>query len=191
MQLPAKIDSFSGEWDFLSNFYLCVVEYEGIKYASVEHAYQAAKTLDLKKREVLSLDFNPNLHPGHAKRIGRKLKLRPDWEEIKISVMRELLIQKFSQPRLRQKLLSMMNVELIEGNWWHDTFWGVCTGRDGRGCYVGPHEPYGENQLGTLLMEVRSLIASMPLLRDEPWTSSDSSDSTLATLPPLLPGELT
>ncbi len=187
MQIPAKIDSFVGAWDFLSNFYLSVVGYEGVKYASVEHAYQAAKTLDLKKREVLSLDFNPNLHPGHAKRIGRKFKLRPDWEEIKISVMRELLIQKFSQLRLGQKLLPTMNAELVEGNWRPDAFWGVCMGR---GCGVGPHEPCGENHLGALLMEVRSLIVPMPLC-DGTLTSSDSSDSTLATPPPLLPGELT
>lgn len=139
--VSVRIDYFKGVWGFLSNFHPAVVVYEGVEYASVEHAYQAAKTLDLKKREVLSLAFNPRLTAAKAKAIGRRIKIRPDWEEIKVGVMRELLIQKFSQPMLRLQLLSTGSAELVEGNWWHDTFWGVCQSTiTGWSCSYSPHE---------------------------------------------------
>jgi predicted NAD-dependent protein-ADP-ribosyltransferase YbiA (DUF1768 family) len=79
--------------------------------------------------------------PGQAKRAGNNLVLRPDWEEVKIPIMRELLKQKFSNRALMYKLRQTKG-ELIEGNNWGDTFWGVCKGQ-------------GENHLGRLLMEIR------------------------------------
>ena len=140
MKLPAKIDSFSGPWGFLSNFAPCeVLLDDGVTYPSVEHAYQAAKTLDLGKRLNFVLT---GITPSMAKQMGKKLKLRPDWEEVKVGIMRDLLMQKFNPSILRRKLLSTFQAELIEGNWWNDTFWGVCNG-------------VGENWLGKLLMEVR------------------------------------
>ncbi len=138
MNLPTKIDSFSGVWGFLSNFTSCEVMLDGEKYASVEHAYQAAKTVDLKQRWKFQCDVTP----GMAKRMGQALKLRPDWEEVRVDIMRDLLMQKFSPSIPRRKLLSTFQAELIEGNTWNDTFWGVCGG-------------VGENMLGKLLMEVR------------------------------------
>lgn len=158
-----KITQFKYEWDFLSNFYPCPVEYEGLVYGSVEHAYQAAKTLDLAKREVFSLEFNPRLTAAQSKRMGRRVKLRPDWDGIKNSIMRGLLVQKFSAEPLRTKLLGTSDAELVEGNWWHDTHFGVCYGRHGgRECDFAPHEPVGDNWLGRLLMEVRSEALMLP-----------------------------
>lgn len=158
MILPAKVGPFTGEWRFLSNFFAAQVTFDGKNYASVEHAYQAAKTLDEGKREVFTFDFNPRLTAAQAKRMGRKIKpMRPDWEEVKHQVMYELLLQKFAIPELRTKLLSTMHAELVEFNHWHDTHWGVCTGN----CDV-PHEPFGDNWLGRLLMEVRNVAARQP-----------------------------
>jgi ribA/ribD-fused uncharacterized protein len=148
-----KIDSFTGVWACYSNFHTKTVLLDGVKYRAVEHAYQAAKILDPQKRLVLSLDFNPNLTAGQAKRIGQNLDLRKDWPEVKIPVMRDLLVQKFSDLELRTKLLASGDRELVEGNWWHDEFWGVCMGTDR--CKYGPHWPGGENHLGKLLMEIR------------------------------------
>lgn len=139
MKLPTRIDRFWGEWGFLSNFAPCEVWLDGVKYPSVEHAYQAAKTLDLEQREKFLLN---GITPGMAKRMGKTLKLRPDWDGVKMGIMRDLLMQKFSPSILRRKLLSTFQAELIEGNTWGDTFWGVCDG-------------IGENWLGKLLMEVR------------------------------------
>lgn len=131
------INSFAGEYRFLSNFYPASVMFEGIIYPSVEHAYQAAKTLDLSQRDQIW-----SMTAAKAKRFGRKVTLRPDWDEVKIDIMKELLVDKFQHPHLRDWLRATGTEELTEGNWWGDTFWGVCQGK-------------GENMLGKLLMEVR------------------------------------
>ena len=135
------INSFKDEYRFLSNFWPALVEFEDNVYPSVEHAYQAAKTLDQDYRERIY--FAPT--PSVAKILGRQAPLREDWEEVKIDIMRNLLVQKFSIFELKSKLLATGNEELIEGNWWGDTFWGVCNG-------------VGHNMLGKLLMEIREEI---------------------------------
>ena len=133
-----KIDCFDGEFDFLSNFYESTIYHDGIKYPTVEHAFQAAKTMDLNERIKIA---NMNT-PGKAKRAGRKVALRPDWEQVKFEVMKELITIKFLNPDLKAKLLATKNAELVEGNTWNDTCWGVCKG-------------IGQNNLGKILMEVR------------------------------------
>jgi len=134
------IDNFSEEFKFLSNFYPCHIEFDGLIYQSVEHAYVASKTLELEKRKpVLSMTA------GQAKRYGRTLDLRDDWDDIKLSLMESFIRQKFNQEPLRSKLLLTEDFELIEGNSWGDTFWGVCDG-------------IGLNHLGELLMKIRNEI---------------------------------
>lgn len=134
-----KIAKFSGENAFLSNFFACFIMHDGIMYPSVEHAFQASKTLRLGERHKIA----DTTTPGDAKRLGRKVTLHPDWEQCKIGVMSELVLYKFaSNPDLRSKLLGTGDAELIEGNTWGDTFWGVCEGE-------------GQNHLGRILMQVR------------------------------------
>lgn len=140
----AKIKHFRDIYSFLSNFYYIRVEYEGVLYASVEHAYQAAKTLDLAER----LTVQHAGHPGKAKRAGRKVTLRSDWQEVKVGVMRDLLRHKFRYPVLKALLLNTGDRALVEGNDWHDQFWGDCI------CPLHVGKP-GGNMLGKLLMEVR------------------------------------
>lgn len=136
-----RIDAFSGDYRWLSNFARCEIEFEGIAFSTVEHAYQAAKSLDLeKRREIAALPT-----PGKAKRVGKKIEPRSGWEEIKIGIMEQLLRQKFSNPELATKLARTGTTELIEGNPWGDVFWGVCNG-------------VGENWLGRLLMRVREEV---------------------------------
>jgi ribA/ribD-fused uncharacterized protein len=132
------IDSFSGSYRFLSNFWLIPIRLGGVVYPSTEHAYQAAKTLDNEARAAIAAEPSP----GRAKRLGSAVALRDDWEAIKVDVMLACLRQKFSRPDLREKLLSTGDTVLVEGNHWGDTFWGVCRG-------------VGENTLGRLLMQVR------------------------------------
>ncbi len=134
------IRKFSGHYSFLSNFFPCIVEHEGIVYPSVENAYQASKSLDPAIRKQFT-----NLSAGHAKKLGQRIKCREDWNDVKIDIMRELLIKKFSQPKLKTLLLMTESDDLMEGNTWGDTFWGVYRGK-------------GENWLGKLLMEVRNEI---------------------------------
>lgn len=133
------IRSFEGEYRFLSNFWPCQIPFEGIQYPSVEHAYQAAKTLDPEQRRKISLAQSAK----DAKRLGREVTVRPDWDFVKEAIMYELLELKFSDPTLMAKLQDTGDRTLIEGNWWRDYFWGVCNGR-------------GQNKLGRLQMLLRS-----------------------------------
>ena len=155
------IDSFSDEYRFLSNFYLHPVKYVGLIFPSNEHAFQAIKSLDETLRIPFQIqDVLPIIKIGgkleqmkqmtcaQAKRTGRDLTLRVDWEEIKIIVMTDLCRIKFSDPHLRSLLLATGDAELIEGNWWHDQFWGVCNG-------------VGQNQLGKILMAIRNLYRNL------------------------------
>lgn len=133
-----KITSFSGDNRWLSNFWPSTVIYDGIAYPTVENAYQAAKTLDIEARKLIQYST-----PSEAKKLGKTVSIREDWEQIKIDVMRKLLHQKFLQKDLREKLIATGDLELIEGNWWGDRFWGVCKGE-------------GQNHLGKLLMAIRT-----------------------------------
>ncbi len=135
------IDSFTGDYNFLSNFYPCKVKLDDVVYPSVEHAYQAAKTLDLDDRKPFYKRPLPTA--GESKKLGRKLKIRPDWESIKLKVMEDLLIQKFADKDLEKRLLETEDATLIEGNWWGDNFWGV------------DKKKGGQNHLGKLLMKTR------------------------------------
>jgi ribA/ribD-fused uncharacterized protein len=142
------IHNFEGENKIFSNFHLATVWYEGIPYPTVEHAYVAAKTLDLDKRKYISnLSWNK---AGQAKKIGQKLKIRDNWDNIKVDIMEDLLRQKFGwRPNFKQKLKDTGDQELVEGNYWHDNFWGNCKCR---ACVDKP----GLNMLGKLLMKIRS-----------------------------------
>lgn len=144
-----RVLGFFGPYRFLSNFEVCpnYVYYENMKYTSTEAAYQAAKTLNLQEREKFTL-----LNPLDSKRAGRSLHftefMRPDWEEVKYGVMLEVVRDKFTRNKGLQKvLLETGDRYLEETNWWGDTYWGVCEG-------------VGENNLGKVLMQVRSEIAS-------------------------------
>lgn len=132
------IASFSGPHRFLSNFYPAAVQLDGLPFTTVEAAFQAAKTLAPEMRGRFT-----TLSPADAKRLGRMMQLRGDWEGVKRTVMRERLRQKFAPgTTLRAQLDATAPQELIEGNTWGDTYWGVCRG-------------VGENWLGKLLMEIR------------------------------------
>ena len=145
------IGRFDGQWSFLSNFYLSPVEYEGVLYPSVEHAYQAAKTLNGKERASIATLYSAE----SARHVGKTVKLRDGWDEMRLEVMGELLAQKFEYPDLREALVSTGERELVEGNFWHDRFWGKCTcGK----CGGTKEEPVGENYLGLLLMSVREAV---------------------------------
>ena len=135
------ITFFTGKYFFLSNFYPCRVLYEGIEYDSTEHAFVAAKSEDVRDREYIATIGSA----GKAKQYGRRLILRPGWDSMRIQVMRDIVSIKFSSPGyLHNALLDTGDEELVEGNYWGDTFWGQCP--------IGT----GENNLGKILMEIRS-----------------------------------
>jgi len=134
------IESFSGEYRFLSNFWMARVTIGDIDWPTVEHVYQAAKSLDENDWLII---WNCKT-PGQAKRAGNKIKLREDWNQVKLDAMNQFVTAKFEQnPHLMNKLLATGDAELIEGNNWGDTYWGVCRGK-------------GSNHLGKILMEIRN-----------------------------------
>ena len=141
---PTEISRFRDEYDFLSNFYPCNITYDGLKYGSVEVAFQAAKCSDTTERQKFT-----SLNPGYAKKLGKEIELRNDWESVKKSVMWELLVIKFiNNPTLMKKLIETGDTRLIEGNSWHDNYWGDCE------C-LKCKDVKGQNVLGELLMQIR------------------------------------
>lgn len=133
-----NIDSFQDEYRFLSNFWPSPVDYMGDLYPTVEHAFQAMKTKDHEERALVLKASTP----GKAKRLGREVTLREDWEDLKLEVMEHFLRLKFDTYPLHEQLMDTGTRELIEGNTWGDKFWGTVDG-------------VGENHLGKLLMKIR------------------------------------
>ena len=134
-----KIEQFTGEWGFLSNFHASPITIEGVVYPTVEHAFQAGKTLDTDQRLAVSKCRTA----AEAKQMGRTVTLRTDWDTVRVKVMTRLVSLKFRDPQLLAQLLATEGKELIEGNYWNDRFWGVCRGQ-------------GENHLGKILMLIRA-----------------------------------
>lgn len=113
-------------------------------YPRSEHAYQAAKTANWKEREVFR---QADMEPGVAKQLGRHVTLRKGWDTLRVGVMSVVLDAKFQDPKLRTMLLDTGGKMLIEGNYWHDLFFGIC--------FCPKHQGEGLNNLGKLLMNTR------------------------------------
>ncbi|KAE8744479.1 hypothetical protein FOCC_FOCC008868 [Frankliniella occidentalis] len=176
---PSEITSFRGDYHFLSNFYKSPIVQDGIEYPTVEHAFQAAKCLDRSSK--LSLVVNKN--PVVVKRLGRRVQLRPDWESVKVDLMHEILSLKFApNTEFATLLLATGEAKLIEGNRWHDNFWGACQ--------CDKHRvTTGANHLGKLLMRVRDELRSSTKSGNRTLTIPDTvpikeePDTSPATLP--------
>jgi len=153
------IDSFSMENAFLSNFYTTNIYYMKRFWPSVEHAFQASKTFSFKKQEEIRNLPTCKL----AKEYGNSLKLRSDWEEVKLDIMYEIVYRKYydNQWEMR-RLINTCGIRLVEGNTWHDNFWGHCMCSSCR-------SKYKHNYLGKISMRVRrEMFKVMPVwLQDQ------------------------
>ena len=135
------ITEFSGEYRWLSNFYPCVLYYNYQKFLNSEAAYQCQKCANEEDKAQFSF-----LKAGPAKRMGRAIEVRSDWNDIKVQEMEEITFLKYMQNKeLREKLIATFPEDIIEGNRWGDTFWGVC-------------DQVGANVLGQILMNLREDI---------------------------------
>ena len=138
---------FGGGKHPFSNFYPVGCTYEGMTYMNGEAAFQAAKTLDKNEREKFQ-----TANPSIAKRMGRRVQLRADWEQVKYQVMVDVLNSKFQDPQLRKTLLETGGKEIVEDTTgWHDNEWGDCS------CPKCENKS-GKNLLGKALMEVREKL---------------------------------
>lgn len=144
--MSGPIREFQGEFRFLSNFWMTPIEFDGEVWPSAEHAYQAAKTVDRAWRTRIKFCKTPGL----AKRMGKSVPIRNGWEGRRLEVMLRIVRIKFLYDyTLARQLMATGDRELIEGNRWGDTFWGVCNG-------------VGENHLGRILMQVRAELVNDP-----------------------------
>jgi len=139
------INEFKGKYFFLSNFYTAPVMYEGLLYQNNESAFQSAKVLDIEKRKQFCTK-----DPSTAKKKGRNVTLRYDWEKVKDKVMEDCVRDKFTRNEdLKKRLIETGKKELIEGNYWHDNIWG--------NCYCNKCKNIvGKNMLGEIIMKVRA-----------------------------------
>jgi len=140
-----KIDSFKDKYEFLSNFYPCNIQFCGHTFLNSEALFQALKS----PKPEETFDQFTTLLPGDAKKLGRTIPLRKDWEAVKYVMMKMVCRLKFEQhPDLMQQLIDTGTAELIEGNWWHDNYWGNCKCEKCKNIE-------GTNLLGKVLMELR------------------------------------
>ena len=122
--------------------YPCKVEYDGLIFNSAEHAYQYAKAVTPEDKDYVFKSESPM----DSKKRGRKIRKRADWDEVKLHIMIKVVWSKFiMNDDCREALLLTTGYELVEGNWWNDTYWGVCNG-------------IGENYLGRILMHMRETL---------------------------------
>jgi len=166
------IDKFEGRFRFLSNFYPCKIEHKGIKYPSVEHFYVAMKVTEMQLIDGIyytAADFREMIsrisNPGDVKKIGSRVKIRRDWDDKKLEFMNWAVREKFKDETLAEMLISTGDQEIIEGNWWHDNFFGSCS------CVKCGNK--GQNNLGKLLMRVRDDIRTSPSFMTLPFTTSN------------------
>ena len=132
------INSFTNEYYFLSNYSDSEFVYDGIQYQNAESAFQSQKCANKEDRKQFS-----KLNSTEARKLGRKVSLRKDWESVKVNEMRKIVKEKFLQnPDLQKKLIETNSEYLEEGNPWGDRLWGTVDG-----C--------GANLLGQILMELR------------------------------------
>lgn len=133
-----RIMTFRGGFYYLSNFFETYIAYKGLVFTNSEAAFQSQKTYNSQDWEKFT-----SMSASEAKRAGRRSYLREDWEDVKDSIMREVIKAKFDcNPILKEALLNTGNKYLEEGTTWHDHYWGTCEG-------------VGRNRLGTMLMQLR------------------------------------
>ena len=138
-----NIKGMFGQYSYMSNYHLVPIIYEGVEYPSTENAYQAAKSLDPEIRKQFI-----NITPSEAKKLGKKIPMRSDWDDVKYQVMLDICTYKFSNNSdLKEALLSTRDKYISEENHWNDTYWGVCNG-------------IGQNNLGKILMGIRENLRS-------------------------------
>ena len=152
---------FRGEYFFLSNFYVRPIVYEGITFHSSEQAFMWSKTLiPAEQTAILACPTPTKVKQFASDPVN--VTLREGWEEYwrTVSMYRVLSCKYGQHPDLADQLMATDSANLIEGNWWHDNFWGDCLGRkDGAGNWLGCEKEKckipGNNYLGMMSMQIR------------------------------------
>jgi ribA/ribD-fused uncharacterized protein len=141
---------FRGDFKFLSNFHNSVIVLNGKEYPTAEHAFQSCRAAKAEDAEKIRLATNP----VEAKKLGKEVRQRSNWNQINLDVMRKVVEAKFTQHLDLAKKLKAVQGEIIEENYWRDTFWGTFEGK-------------GENNLGKILTQIRQTLVILPTDEDE------------------------
>lgn len=141
------INYFRGEYGWLSNFRKVDISINGITYSSIEHAWLSFRADDEEWKRLCS---DEEYEAKHLKKISKHFPLPQTFMDNRDDIMKSLLIQKYTQEPFKTKLLETGKREIIEGNYWNDTYWGVDlkTG-------------IGENNLGKYIMEIRTILQKL------------------------------
>jgi ribA/ribD-fused uncharacterized protein len=145
LDTPERVCFYEQDFYVLSNFSSFTVEYAGIRFATSEHAYHWMKFDGTGNDSIaLSIENAPSAHEAFKLAERFKSYRRPDWDAVKVDVMRGIIRAKAEQHEyVRRKLLATGDRELVE-NSWRDDYWGWGPNRDGK------------NMLGKLWMELRT-----------------------------------
>ena len=153
--MTERITEFKGDWEVFSNFSHHPVMLDGVYYSTAEHAYQSRKCVYVRDLRAI-MDCST---PAQAKRLGGKILMAEDFEEKKVGYMYEIIRAKFYYGYDKElwplwwTLTTTDDAELVEGNVWHDNFWGQCS------CsHCLNFNTTGQNMLGKILMKVRGEI---------------------------------
>lgn len=117
--------------------------YDGETYRTPEHFYQAMKTTSKNRRAEIAATPKP----GSAKRLGREVAIRKDWEDVKYGVMMYAQLWRFREGSPARDVLMNVEGDIVEWNNWHDRIWGKCVCEECGG--------EGGNLLGRILMRIR------------------------------------
>lgn len=153
-KLDTNKQVFFYEQDFyvLSNFSAFTLQWRGLRFDTSEAAYHYEKFIGggiLAKAVAYSILNAPSAHVAFKIAEQNKDIRRPDWDVVKIGIMRDILRAKLEQHEyVRRKLLATGDRELIEDSW-RDDFWGWGPNRD------------GQNMLGRLWMELRAELKTL------------------------------
>lgn len=143
--LPTKgeVDFYEREFYPLSNFSAFRLRWCGRWFDTSEQAYHWEKFQD---RIEIRTEIRLALSAYEAFKLAERHRAerRPDWDDIKVDIMRGIIRAKADQHEyVRRKLMETGDRPLVEGSW-RDDFWGIGPNRD------------GQNMLGKLWMELRA-----------------------------------
>lgn len=151
---PGAVHGFFKDYRWLSNYHLCDIEWYDTKFSSTEAAYQASKIDMIDEANITKFSEFSTMTPSEAKKAGQLIPIRKDWDQVKDEIMFKInMIKYLSCPDLKEKLLATGDKELVEDNWWGDSYWGRNFGE-------------GRNMLGITLMKIRARLQYIKELED-------------------------
>lgn len=137
------------------------IKIDDVTYPTAENAFQAMKCKKAKDRVAFV-----QMTPVEAKRAGKRVDLRSNWNKDRNKVMYHILWHKFTQnEELKKKLIATGKEKISHVNHWRDTYWGVYNGK-------------GKDVLGRMLMNIREKLQETEEIIDIVKSLGDDNDGS-------------